>query len=225
MSDKVKFYSMTKPLPFRKIRLMLRSWKEGITDIILNILYKLNKIEKYSISDVMRNEEDLNIPPKHFSSGCISADLVFNTIHEEQVHEEYYHKKGNRLKKLKVFYDSHYHRVIISAHMTNIYIVMPDGSLISVQNGLPVFKFHVNLPEEVRPFNPDEPLKNPDIDTYEIDMRPLQGLRFQKAISVSEDYKEDFKEIDWSLITDEMKKSFVDYFKGVKLYDLMRKRC
>ena len=78
MSDKAKFYSMTKPLPFRKVRLMFRSWKEGITDIILNILYKLNKIEKYNINDVMRNEVDLNIPPKHFSSGCISADLVFS---------------------------------------------------------------------------------------------------------------------------------------------------
>lgn len=223
MSDKVKFYSMTKPLPFRKIRLMFRSWKEGITDIILNILYKLNKIEKYSISDVMRNEVDLDLPAKHFSSGCISADLVFNTIHEEQVHEEYYHKKGNKLKRLKVFYDSHYHRVIISAHMTNIGLVMPDGSLVSVQNGLPVFKFHVNLPEEVKPFNPDEPLK--EAETYEIYMRPIQGLRFQKAIFVSENYKEDLKELDLSLIMDEMKKAFVDYFKGVKLYDLMRKRC
>ena len=71
--SKAKFYSMTKPIPFRKIRLFLRLAKERITSVIYNILYRLNIIEKYSFSDVMRNGVPITIEPSIRQSSVASC--------------------------------------------------------------------------------------------------------------------------------------------------------
>lgn len=222
--SKAKFYSMTKPIPFRKTRLFLRRVKDSITSLIYNILYRFNIIEKYSFNDVMRNGVPVTIPPSKFESGCISATLEFNVEHTDMVNECYYHKKGDRLNKLYVVMDSHLHELHITAHMTNIGIKMPDGKFQYVSEGLPVFKVCVN-DEPLKPFNEGEELQPVKYHTHRIDMRKLQSLRFCHDKIVSEYYLDELKEGLYkglfATARDQFTFAFINYFREVKLADLL----
>lgn len=221
--SKAKFYSMTKPIPFRKIRLFLRLAKERITSVIYNILYRLNIIEKYSFSDVMRNGVPVTIEPSNFESGCISATLEFTVEHTDVVNECYYHKKGNKLKKLYVIMDSHLDELHISAHMTDIGIKMPDGKFQYVANGLPEFRVFVQDPPEGHLFRAGEH-ESVSVSIKRIDVRKLRALEFRHSRLLSAYSKE---EIETGYLNDlffyvreQFTQSFIDYFREVKLYDL-----
>lgn len=230
MSDKVKFHNMTKPLKFRGIRSFAKNFSytlsnvaEGIKSLIYNILYRLNIIEKYSFSDVMRNGVPITIEPSSFESGCISATLEFTVEHTDVVNECYYHKRGDRLKKLYVVMDNHLHELHITAHMTNIGIKMPDGKFQYVDEGLPVFRVHVN-DEPLKPFNESEEIQPVKYHTKKVNMRKLQSLRFCHSKIVSEYYLDELKEGIFeglfATARDQFTFAFVNYFREVKLYDL-----
>lgn len=212
--SKVKFYRMTKPLPFRRTRLFLKQAQDSITSVTYNILYKLNIIDKYSITDVLRSEvRDFSISNTSFTSGCVTATLVFTIEKDEFIDEEYYHKKGNRLNKLLVLKDTHEESYLVSVCMIRIGLLLPgERNFTYVADGLPVFKMYVK-PPEVAPASMT--LEKPVENIARINMRPLQSLRFQyKSPSINEDKLRYMKE--------KAVREFEHYFKDVTFAHLLR---
>lgn len=228
MSEKVKFYNMTKPLKFRAVRRAFKNFSytlsnvaEGIKSLIYNILYKLNIIEKYSFNDLMVQDIPFSVKPQHFTSGFLSADIFFKTSHREYVDEEWYHKKGNRLKKLYVLKDTHIHRFIFTAHLENIGIKFPGSDkFYLVQRGLPTL--HINVsPVKPEPFSGE--LKRPKYEVVDINIRELESLRLEKEHTCTEHLDTDLKQgmLDSFISTmrTEMTFEFINYFRDKKLSD------
>lgn len=188
--SKAKFYSMTKPLPFRNLRLFCQEVKERITSVIYNILYRLKIIDKFSITDVLRTEVDHKIAPAHFSSGCVRANVVFNIECETFLDEEYYHKKGNK-NRLYTVKDNTCYNLLMTSHLENISLKIGD-TFYSVQKGLPVLK--ISMPEinTLKPATSE--LERPQYSTVELDLRQLQNLNYRVTFPVSEFYQDEIEE-------------------------------
>lgn len=188
--NRTKFYSITKPLPFRKLRLFCLEVKEHITSVIYNILYKLKIIDKFSITDVLRTEVKHPIPPCFFESGCVRANVVFNIECETFLDEEYYHKKGNK-NRLYTVKDNTCYNLLMTSHLENISLKIGD-TFYSVQKGLPVLK--ISMPEinTLKPATSE--LERPQYSTVELDLRQLQNLNYRVTFPVSEFYQDEIEE-------------------------------
>lgn len=236
MSDKVKFHSMTKPLKFRTAKLFLLNLKtsfeevvKGIKSVIYNILYKLNLVDKYSFNDLIRNEVHFPISDSNFTSSFIQSDIEFKLFHDEYVDEEYYHVKGNRLKKLFVLSSTHNHYLVLMSHLTNISIKFPGKEhFMTVQNGLPVLKISIN-PQPIRPVPVDLSLKlteEPvDYKTYEVDMNTFYSLSNVETIPADSFWESELEEryAGWiSYVRTKMTMDYINYFKNDVITNYIR---
>lgn len=220
--SKAKFYSMTKPLPFRNLRLFCQEVKERITSVIYNILYRLKIIDKFSITDVLRTEVDHKIAPAHFSSGCVEADVVFKIEGRTFLDEKYYHKKGNRLKRLYTVKDTVCCNLVVTSHLENISLKIGDSYYL-VQKGLPVLKITVPEVNTLKPATSE--LECPNYQTVGLNLRPLQSLRYEEVFPVSEFYQDELKEGVYDGIFSYARSNsvmnFVKHFRDFTLRQLM----
>lgn len=228
MSEKVKFYNMTKPLKFRAVRRAFKNFSytlsnvaEDIKSLIYNILYKLNIIEKYSFNDLMVQDVQVPIKPSHFENDFLCADICFKSTHQEYVDEEWYHKKGKKLNKLFVLKDTHLHRFVITAHLENIGIKFPGkDKYYLVQRGLPTLRINIS-PVRPEPFSAE--FKRPEYEVVEVNIRELESLCLGREHTCTEHLDTDLKQgmLDSFISTmrTEMTFEFINYFRDKKLSD------
>lgn len=139
--SKTKFHTLTKPIKYRRFKLIHQRMKDYIIYLKYNLLYKLNIIDKYSFNDTIRHSvspRTFYIPDVEVVTKFIKADICFTLEHEEYFNESFYHKKGNRLKRYLTEWDIHSNTLILTATLSNIHFrVAEDGKFYSDLRDLP----------------------------------------------------------------------------------------
>lgn len=192
MSEKAKFYNMTKPMRFRRWRVFAKSvgltyevGKEKIKYLINYILYKLNIYKRHTYNDcvvkdctesllapIMRKDSKLFC--KFVNSDHISAHVKMTIESETHINQDYFYvmRKGEKVRKYVVIDREEVHYKLTGS-LDNIGIRISKEESYHFTN-LPIYR--IAKEPVCRPFIGDvnEPLKPVECDVYEID---LSGLR------------------------------------------------
>lgn len=233
MSDKTKFYSLTKPPKFRTLKLLhlnakssLRSLFRNVKSVIYNILYKFKIVEKYSFKDLIRSEVPFSILNSSFTSSFVHSGIEFKLFHDEFIEEEYYHEKGNRLKRLFVIKDVHNHRLLIRSHLKNISIKLPGkDDFIPVQEHLPVFKVNIFNPYQNMYGERSDPNEVVGYKTLVVDVDSLYSVASSDALLVDSFWESELQEryMGWiNHIRSKTTMDYIVYFEERSITDYLR---
>ncbi len=218
MSDKLKFYKMTKPIKFRRLKLVYGVGKErfiylykyiikGINYLINSLLYKLNILERYSYKDCVVQSLAL---PYELSEKTIEVKKTFRgVVHmflEKTTYYDidyYYYLKKNGDRKIT------YHiknvedcKLCLVSHLRDVEVQIVDKWY--RVNNLPILKVAklCDYPTPIGDIN--TPLKPPKYETVEYDLTPLKNLRFKVVLGY-------IKETE---ISDTMQRYYYDFSCG-----------
>lgn len=185
MNDKRKFIKMTKPIRFRRLRLIkqtIKDWKGHISYVIkyniCNILYKLKILKRYDY----RDSGIMEIPLPPYKREIVLTPLCVGTINLRLVKsynfeiDHFMRSKKNSNANVIVFKVSDYSEVkyILTATLTDIKVYI-DCKLFAVDEH-PYLKAWV-----LSPFQPDP--KNPKYEVKRYNLSNLQKLRKQYIIN------------------------------------------
>ena len=186
MSDKTKFHRMTKPIKFRKVRLVLQTivlWlsaqRERIIYLFNYLLYKLNILQRYSYRDNVEkvyplpNPEITTVETRYFK-----GDVIMNATKVTSIDRDYFYrvKKDGSKKTTLTLKDEEKTQVFLDSHLENI-CIMIAGKWYQA-NHMPTIKA-VNSILSDDPFDYEVEFK-----TVEYDLTPLRSLRMRDMIDV-----------------------------------------
>ena len=234
MSEKVRFFEMTKPTKFRRLKLIknyIVLWWGGVRErikyISYNILYKLHILKRYSYRTDW-TEKFLPAPVfnKHIRTKHYDVNLVSHIREVYMDDTEYFYKqmKDGSKKILYVVKDEEEHKFFLAGHLENISMSV-DGKDFYYIDQLPIFRVAIFEPD-LKPYNEDWKPSEPTFRTVTYDTRKLKGLRHQLILSDSglHDHTIDEKlalsneELDYCF--NEQVKEFEHYLNNLSLKDL-----
>ena len=187
MSDKTKFYRMTRPVRFRTIKLIGQTLcvtyevgKERVKYLYYNLFSKLHIYKRFNYRT---HEVEVHPFPKNFITRSVETsnfagivEMVFEEEHD--INQDYFYKMKNGQKIIKyVLHDEDEKTLFGVAHLGDIKIKVAN-QWYNV-NHLPTFKVNFYEPD-VKPFNPDEPLKKVDYKVKTFDISKIQNARTRK---------------------------------------------
>ena len=191
MSEKTRFYNMTKPIRFRRLKqakMMIVLWCKAQRELILYffnyILYKLNILKRYSYRD--NTEQVFSLPPNfkkrevHSNNfkGVVDMKFVKSTFYD--IDYFYRHNKDGSEKITLSVKNSEESIMYAESHLEDICLNV-GGKWYSPHH-LPTLKVAVNKePSPVR-YDPSEPLAPIEYDTVEYDLLPLRLLRYKNHL-------------------------------------------
>lgn len=149
MSEKVRFYNMTKPVKFRKLKLIFKSLgltyevgKERTIYRFNYLLYKLNILKRYSYRDNVEKVipspfslKEKNITSQYFG-GIVKMQLI--SLRDIDIDYFYYERKDGSRKITLRLKDHADEKLFLDSHLDNIHIKVGD-QWYDVSH-LPVFK-------------------------------------------------------------------------------------
>lgn len=226
MSEKVRFYNMTKPVKFRRIKMikqMIVLWCGGVRERIIYffnyILYKLNILKRYSYRDNVEKVLPLPYELKERSvicnsfGGLIKMQLVsHNSIDLDYF---YFQKKDGSRKITLSLRDKNESRMFVESHLENIHI--KAGTWFSVDH-LPVFKMTYHTNEHI-PYSGSENTKPVEVETVEFDINKLKNLCYKSVLGslTVDDISEEMLNYYYECSCREFK----EYLNTLTLHDLM----
>lgn len=183
MSDKTKFYKMTKPIKFRKIRLVFmtivlwcKAQRERILYLFNYLLYKLNILQRYIYRDNVEKAypspfpEDTMVASKYFR-----AKVGMGVTEETTIHQDYFYrmkKDGTKKITYKVV-DEEKHRLFLESYLFGIELNIADHWRFA--DCMPIMKVYIG--------QAPNPITNMmDYKTIEYDLTPLRTLRIKDII-------------------------------------------
>lgn len=190
MSEKARFYNMTKPIRFRRLRqvkMMIVLWckavRERIKYLFNYVLYKLNILQRYSYRD--RTEQVFSLPynikMREVQSNTFKGVVVTKIIKETFYDIDYfYRQKKDGSKKVTLYLKNEEEsRLFTESHLEEICLKV--SSRWYQPDHLPTLKVAVM---DVKPvaFDPSAPLKPVEYDTVEYDLLPLKTLRYKSLL-------------------------------------------
>lgn len=187
MNDKMKFYEMTKPMKFRRLKLAkkyVNHWCKALRELIQysfnNILYHLKILKRYSYRDNM----EMVIPAPHdlkmksITSDYFGGNVIMQLISSKDIDVDYfYREKKDGSRKITLCLKDHTEeRLFVDSHLDNIHIKVGD-QWYDVEH-LPVFKVaSIIKPEPVEFTNLEFIEKPTEPKVVEYDIMKLRTLR------------------------------------------------
>lgn len=228
MSDKAKFYNMTKPIKFRKFRLFLKSvghtYEVGIFNIkyhYYNLLHKLDLIKRYSYRDMVMNHLSLPYPiePQVIDTKNFKGKVVMQLVQKSNYNIDYFYKfrKDGTRKITLQLKDVQEHRIFVEAHLEEIGLKI-DNRVYNVEH-LPTFKC-VTMEEPISFRNYNSPVEEPKYETITYDLRPIRNLMYSQFLT-----SESVEKIEATELMDTYSRiciGFKDRLKTITLQDIMR---
>ena len=184
MSDKAKFHRMTRPMKFRKFKMMTQGaastyevGRERINYLINNMLYKLNILDRYTFNDLITRDIKVSfkLPVKQVSSPYIRGTVAMKLVEETSIDTDYFYKK-NKYGEKEIKYcmkNKDEKRLFVVGRLENIEINVAGWR--SVDN-FPKFKTQVF--DTKNKHNKSEDIVGYSTVTYDIDkVRKLEAKR------------------------------------------------
>lgn len=236
MSDKTRFYRMTKPVRFRKLKQIFRTvrftygvGKEIISYLIKYrfnyILYKLNIYKRYTYRD--KSEKVLLSPPyttfpmrsvqtKYFR-GLVSMRLVEVTDIDT---DYFYRERKDGSRKITMYVKNVENKSIYAeSHLINISINV-GGKWFNTNNNLPTFVMHEA--ERLKPFIPYDRIERPtEPKTVAYDVSKLRKLTYVSFLGLNitkDDISESMQKYYYGLAYENLHKEL----DSISLKDLMQ---
>ena len=234
MSEKVRFFEMTKPMKFRWLKMMKNYtvlWWRGVRERIkynsYNILYKLHILKRYNYRTDW-TEKFLPAPVfnKHIHTKHYDVVLV-SQIREVYMNDtDYFYRqmKDGSKKILYVVKDEEEHKFFLMGHLENVSMSV-DGKDFYAIDHLPLFKVAIFEPD-LKPFNEDWKPSEPTFRTVTYDTRKLKGLRHWLILSDSglrNNYYDDklqLSKAELDYCFNEQVREFEHYLNNLSLKDL-----
>ena len=229
MTDKVKFYNMTKPIKFRRTRLFAKSigrtyevGTERVKYFYNYMLYKLNILKRHTFNDCTEGYLPIPfaIPEKCIETevvGCIVRMKLKKVTH---IHEDYFYKEKDGSKKIKYVLKNESKTTLSILFSTdNISINIGDKWFNTLN--MPIFKWVVPTQPVASFIKAEEPIMEmPEVKTINFDIRPL---RLYKEYLVSADAEvEDLQEGMLKEMYEYAQYEMYRHLNKIKLSDLMR---
>lgn len=190
MSEKVRFFEMTKPTKFRRLKLMknyIVLWWGGVRERIkynsYNILYKLHILKRYSYRTDW-TEKFLPDPTfrKTIHTKHYSADVVSRIREVEMSDIDYFYREKDGHKEIVyVVKNEEEHKRFLIGHLENISLSVDGHSFYDV-NSLPHFKVAIFEPE-IKPYDENWTPAKPTFRTVTYNVKKLKGFRHQYILS------------------------------------------
>ena len=211
MSDKTRFYSMTKPIKFRRFKMIKNCLGEVISSVIKYnyyiILYKLKIIKRYSY----RDEGVRHIEPafkainfKVISTKHFKGLLVANVEEEYHIDMDYFYKLNKEGKKVikYVVKDVEEKKFMLTSHLRSLHLRVEGSEWYDVHN-LPKFKMVIldgSSATSAKPLN----------RTVTYDLLKLKKLSYTSVLNINSAEGENVEEeIDYTY------NSHVEKFKNI----------
>ena len=190
MTDKEKFYDMTKPMKFRFFKMCKQTivlWFEGIRELTIHnfnyLLYKLNILKRYSYRDNVVKEYPMfflgyRTVQSDYFSGVVKTRLI---SHKNIDMDYFYYKKKDGSIKITLTLKNHEEEELFAdSRLENIKIKVGD-TWYNVDN-LPVFKV-ASIVEQKPVEYIDKSLERPiEPRVIEYDISKLKGLTHRTFI-------------------------------------------
>lgn len=196
MSEKQRFYNMTRPPRFRSLKVckgLFLSWCKALRERIIYlfnyILYKLHILQRYSYRT---NGEKVTPLPADFKFRSIETEyfrgvLFMKYITREEVDIDYFYrqnKDGSKKRTLTLKDECKSRLLFTSSNLIDVCIKVSDKWYQC--DSLPVFKIAV-LDPEVRPYDgsADTEKKNVEYTTQTFKVQALRNLRHQNLVGLT----------------------------------------
>ena len=183
MSDKTKFHRMTKPIKFRKVRLVLQTivlWlsaqRERIIYLFNYLLYKMNILQRYSYRDnVERVYPVPNLKVNTVETRYFKGDVIMVATRVTSIDRDYFYRvrKDGSKKITLTLKDEEKTQVFLDSHLDNI-CIMIAGSWYSSHH-MPTIKVCMHREHNPRDFEVK-------YETAEFDLTPLRNMRMRDVI-------------------------------------------
>lgn len=183
MNDKMKFHNMTKPMKFRRLKVLKQyvvlwcmAQRERILYLFNYLLYKLNILKRYSYRDSV--EKSVPFPHKIAEMGveseCFRGIVEAQLVVVRDIDLDYFYrekKDGSKKITYKVT-DFCEERLYMESHLRDIHIGI--NNVWFDTHSMPTFKSYIN--PQIKPFNPEKPLEEVRCDTICFDLTKVNGL-------------------------------------------------
>jgi len=226
VSEKAKFHNMTRPIRFRRLKqvkmitvLWCKALRERIKYLSNYILYKLGYLKRYSYRDMSVQVLPLphQILAQTVQSSNFSGIAIMTLLLENNIDMDYFYREKDGQKKITLYMKNHDEsRLFSETHLEDIHLKTDKWYSVSE---LPVFKVAV-LDPEVKPFNPDEPLKEVEYTTTTYNVNILKTLRHKSLLGANikpDNISEPMLHYYYNFAVGELKK----YLDHLTLKDLM----
>lgn len=217
MKDIRRLNKITRPIKFRRLKIVKWYVKDCLSSVIDNILYyynyilyKLHYLDRYTYRDTTIEEKEVPLyKRKEIETDLIRATVEMKLEIENQYDVDYFHR-GNKITY--IVRDERKSRSFFVSHLSDISIrVTEDWAKISQ---LPIFKVAV-----LKPLKSNLEEQDPNYRTVDIDVSYIRNLRVKHILG----------DIDSTNISEEMVKYYYDYdfeqflghLKPLKLSDLI----
>ena len=191
MTNKVKFYNMTKPIKFRKTRLFVKSigrtYEVGTerSKYLFNyLLYKLNILKRYTFKDV--TEEFLPIPfaipEKSIETDVVGCTVRMKLKKTTNINEDYFYREKDGSKKITYVLKNETKTTLsILCNTDNIHLKIGD-KWFSTSN-MPTFKWVAPTTVRASFVKANEPMERTKVRTITYDINPLK-LHSENVVGV-----------------------------------------
>ena len=226
MSEKTRFYNMTKPVRFRRLKqakMMIVLWckalRERIKYFFNYILYKLHILKRYSYRDNVVQAIPLpySINPKEVITDHFRGVVSMSLIQDKYIDLDYFYREKKGDKKVTLYLKNEEKtRLYLESHLTDISIRVKNWYAV---DSLPVFKVSV-LDPEVKPFTVEKTLEPMDYQTVTYNTGYLKNLTHKSIVGVDmnvKDVSEAMVKYYYDYAVDEFKK----HLNSISLQDLI----
>ena len=226
MSEKTRFYNMTKPVRFRRLKqakMMIVLWCKALRERIIYffnyILYKLHILKRYSYRDNVVQAIPLpySINPKEVITDYFRGVVSMSLMQDKYIDLDYFYREKKGDKKVTLYLKNEEKtRLYLESHLTDIGIRVENWYSV---NSLPVFKVSV-LDPEVKPFTVEKTLEPMDYQTVTYNTGYLKNLTHKSIVGVDmnvEDISEAMVKYYYDYAVDEFKK----HLNNISLQDLI----
>ena len=226
MSEKTRFYNMTKPVRFRRLKqakMMIVLWCKALRERIIYffnyILYKLHILKRYSYRDNVVQAIPLpySINPKEVITDHFRGVVSMSLMQDKYIDLDYFYREKKGDKKVTLYLKNEEKtRLYLESHLTDIGIRVKNWYSV---NSLPVFKVSV-LDPEVKPFTVEKTLEPMDYQTVTYNTSYLKNLTHKSIVGVDmnvEDISEAMVKYYYDYAVDEFKK----HLNNISLQDLI----
>lgn len=241
MSEKARFYNMTKPIKFRALRRFVKSigltyevGKEKIKYLFNYLLYKLNIYKRCNYRDNVVTEFDLSEfarkDPASFhkvvNSTFITAHVSVRAIKDTFILRDYFYyinKKGETVKTY-VVRDMERSSIKFTGRLDHIGVRIAVDEPFHFTQDLPHYRIMKPQNLSVTPITNDvqEQLVKPEYTEYVVNLTPVRSLRYQhcKELYDGEPTKGELLYV-YNLMADTLEKALND-FKFTDLLEQVR---
>lgn len=191
MSDKTRFYKMTRPVKFRRLKLIFKSigltyevGKERIKYLFNYLLYKLNILKRYSYrtntEQVYPLEHYLKL--KHIQTGNFAGTAIMNLVLVSDIDIDYFYREKDGAKKVTYVVKNNEKFSLFSSTILKDIAINVNGKYHLIDH-LPTLKVALAPPKTTFGEAPNEPTKL-KYKTVTYDTRILKQLCHKNLLGV-----------------------------------------